>query len=171
MLGAFASACASVSASASRLHAAWRSHSLKAAGGRYLKRVQPARAMATAKSNGQEEGGTRCVVYVTAPNESVAQSIASELVHYRLAACVNVIPGIKSTYLWAGKVETDQELLLMIKTRRELVNTLTERVVQLHPYDCPEVIEVPIVGGFQNYLKWIDASTIQASDKIQGAGE
>eukprot|EP00183_Erythrolobus_madagascarensis_P000070 CAMPEP_0185847604 /NCGR_PEP_ID=MMETSP1354-20130828/2822_1 /TAXON_ID=708628 /ORGANISM="Erythrolobus madagascarensis, Strain CCMP3276" /LENGTH=112 /DNA_ID=CAMNT_0028547923 /DNA_START=59 /DNA_END=397 /DNA_ORIENTATION=+ len=100
-----------------------------------------------------------CVVFVTVPDEKVASSLSSALVEGRLAACVNSIPGVQSTYLWEGKVQTDTEHLLMIKTRRALFNDLETKVKSLHPYDLPEIIAVPLQHGLAPYLEWIASST------------
>ena len=77
----------------------------------------------------------------------------------KLAACVNVIPGLTSIYAWEGKVEEDSELLMMIKTRATLVPAMTEKIQGMHPYDVCEVIAVPIVDGNEPYLNWIREST------------
>lgn len=102
------------------------------------------------------------VAYVTCPNSSVAEKIASLLVDQKLAACVNIIPSVKSIYSWNGKIEQNEEVLMMIKTRSSLVEKLTESVKANHPYECPEVISVPISSGFGPYLKWISESTLDA---------
>ena len=79
--------------------------------------------------------------------------------HARLVACVNMIPAVESMYRWEGEVQTDEELLLMAKTRSALVNDIAKRVTDLHPYDLPEVIAAPIAGGLQGYLDWVVSST------------
>ncbi|KAK9810000.1 hypothetical protein WJX72_003153 [[Myrmecia] bisecta] len=101
------------------------------------------------------------VVYVTVPNKDVAKTLASSC--SSLAACVNIIPGVESIYQWEGKINTDSELLLMIKTRQALVDKLAEHVQGNHPYDVPEVISLPITGGSKNYLKWVFAGTEAAT--------
>eukprot|EP00096_Caligus_rogercresseyi_P009688 TRINITY_DN3335_c0_g1_i1.p1 TRINITY_DN3335_c0_g1~~TRINITY_DN3335_c0_g1_i1.p1 ORF type:complete len:133 (+),score=5.75 TRINITY_DN3335_c0_g1_i1:37-435(+) len=102
-------------------------------------------------SNGQD---TRAV-FVTAPSTEVAQTLAQGLVSSRLAACVNIIPGLTSVYEWEGKVQSDSESLLMIKTSDSKLSKLSEWVVQNHPYDVPEVIALPIQGGSESYINWI----------------
>ena len=87
------------------------------------------------------------VVLCTCPDDVVAERIASALVEERLAACVNRIPGIVSTYRWQGAVHSDREILLLIKTTREHFEALRERIVALHPYDVPEVIALTIDRG------------------------
>ena len=77
----------------------------------------------------------------------------------QLAACVNIVPGITSVYRWQGAVHRDAELLLVVKTRAELLEALTARVRQLHPYDKPEVLALPAAGGSSSYLRWVLEST------------
>ena len=100
------------------------------------------------------------IVFITAPDLDTAESIAKALLEKRLAACVNIIPGLRSIYHWEGKIEDDQEILLMIKTRAELIEKqLTPLVQKLHPYQVPEIIALPVVGGGQSYLDWILSET------------
>ena len=87
-----------------------------------------------------------------------AQRIARALVERRLAACVNVVPGLTSVYAWKGAVETDQELLLVIKTRRARFEALRAALVELHPYEVPELIALPVEAGHGPYLDWLNAS-------------
>jgi periplasmic divalent cation tolerance protein len=84
-----------------------------------------------------------------------AERIAQALVTERLAACVNVVPGVASVYRWKGAVQKDDELLLVIKTRAEAVETLRARLVALHSYELPEVVVIAIAGGHPPYLDWI----------------
>jgi periplasmic divalent cation tolerance protein len=95
------------------------------------------------------------VVLVTAPSAEKAAEIARTLVEERLAACGNVIPGIRSIYAWEGKVHDDAEALLVLKAPRKLLQDLCDRVVALHPYEVPEVIGLPIEGGNERYIDWI----------------
>jgi periplasmic divalent cation tolerance protein len=99
------------------------------------------------------------VLYITVPNEETAAAIARPLVEERLAACVNRVPGVRSTYLWKGEVCVDEELLLIVKTRRALFERVRARVRELHPYSVPEIIALPIVEGHKEYLDWIDEAT------------
>lgn len=99
------------------------------------------------------------MVYVTVPNKEVGRKIARALVEGKLAACTNIVPGLESIYIWDGKVQQDEELLLMIKTQEALVPALTMKVKELHEYSEPEVIAVPIIGGSQSYLNWLLNST------------
>ena len=96
------------------------------------------------------------VVYITASEEN-ARDLAGALVEEKLAACVNRVPGIESTYTWEGRVERDTEDLLVVKTRAALFDRLKERVQEIHGYDVPEIIAVPIVEGSASYLEWMDA--------------
>ncbi|MBC7223558.1 MAG: divalent-cation tolerance protein CutA [Anaerolineae bacterium] len=107
------------------------------------------------------------VVLVTCGSEEEAHTLAGRLVEARLAACVNVVPGVVSHYWWEGRVQSDAEWLLLIKTRLELLETLIQRVRAWHSYEEPEVIALPIVGGSPSYLAWIQEST-QASDDERG---
>ena len=96
-----------------------------------------------------------CVVLVTASSEPEAKTIARALVEGRLAACINIIPGLTSIYRWEEKICEDRELLLVIKTRGQKVAALRERIVHLHSYAVPEVIALPIADGSPCYLEWL----------------
>lgn len=98
-------------------------------------------------------------VYVTVPNMDVARKITSVLLEKDLVACANIIPGLTSIYKWKGKIEEDPELLMMMKTRSSLLPSIIENVRANHPYEVPEVIEVPILQGNPSYLKWIGDNT------------
>ena len=101
----------------------------------------------------------------TCPDAATAARIASALVDDRLAACVNVLPGVESIYRWQGRVERASEVLLLIKSTRERLPALTARVVELHPYELPELVAVDIAGGLPGYLAWIaDATRPGAED-------
>ena len=84
-----------------------------------------------------------------------AERIARALVEERLAACVNVVPGVVSVYRWKGVVERENELLLVIKTVAERVDALRSRLLELHPYELAEVVVTPVVGGHGAYLEWV----------------
>ena len=99
------------------------------------------------------------IVYTNAPNKDVARSIAHTLVEENLAACVNIIPGVESTYIWQGKIHSDEELLLLIKTRQAVVPEVTARIKKIHPYTVCEVLAVPIIGGSESYMKWVEENT------------
>ncbi len=95
------------------------------------------------------------IVLMTAPDAKVAATIARALVDERLAACVNVISGVRSIYRWQGDVEDDAEVLLLAKTRADRCAALAARVEALHPYELPEVVVLPVEGGSERYLDWI----------------
>ncbi len=99
------------------------------------------------------------VVLVTTPTPERAAEIARAVVGERLAACGNVVAGLRSVYRWEGEVQEDEEALLLLKTTRARFEALRERVLALHPYDVPEVIALPILAGSAAYLDWIDAET------------
>ncbi|KAJ8406722.1 hypothetical protein AAFF_G00296380 [Aldrovandia affinis] len=99
--------------------------------------------------------GTHSAAFVTCPNEQVAKDLARGIVEKKLAACVNIIPKITSVYEWQGKIEEDNEVLLMIKTRSSKVSALAEYVRSNHPYEVAEVISLPIDQGNPPYLKWL----------------
>lgn len=99
--------------------------------------------------------GMYSVSYVTVPDDTVAKKIARGLVENKLAACVNIIPQLTSVYEWEGKVQEEPELLLMIKTRTDIVDALTKYVKENHPYTICEVISLPIEKGNMDYLNWI----------------
>nr|VFK38330.1 MAG: divalent cation tolerance protein [Candidatus Kentron sp. TC] len=97
------------------------------------------------------------VVFCTCPNPDTAQGIAEALVEARLAACVNIVSGIQSVYRWRGKIEKDEESLLVIKTRQERIPELQEAIRARHPHEVPEAISLPIDAGSPAYLAWLDA--------------
>jgi periplasmic divalent cation tolerance protein len=99
------------------------------------------------------------VVLVTAPTPERAAEIARALVEERLAACGNVVQGIRSIYRWEGKVHEDAEALLVLKTTRARFDALRDRVLALHPYEVPEVIALPVEAGSARYLAWIADET------------
>jgi periplasmic divalent cation tolerance protein len=101
-----------------------------------------------------------CVlVMTTLPADVDASIFAQALVEARLAACVNLLPTMESVYRWEGAVETEQERQLIIKTTRDRTPALWERIRELHPYDVPEFIVVPILDGNDAYLRWVGEST------------
>jgi periplasmic divalent cation tolerance protein len=100
----------------------------------------------------------RIVVLCTVGSGDEAQRIASAVVERRLAACVNVVPGVVSVYRWEEKVQRDDEWLLVMKTTADRFEALRKAVVDLHSYDVPEVIQLSIERGHDPYLEWIDSS-------------
>ncbi|MFC1997139.1 divalent-cation tolerance protein CutA [Chloroflexota bacterium] len=101
-------------------------------------------------------------VFVTAPSTEEGGKIARTLVSEKLAACVNIVPGITSIYTWDAEVCEDNEVLLIIKTRADLFDSLSTTVQKEHPYEMPEVIALPISAGAASYLSWIDEVTLSA---------
>jgi periplasmic divalent cation tolerance protein len=104
------------------------------------------------------EATGRLLVLSTVGKAEDAQRIGRALVERGLAACVNVLPAVTSIYRWKGKLETDEERLLVIKTRADRFEALKRALVSLHPYEVPEVLALPIADGHQPYLDWLDES-------------
>ena len=100
-----------------------------------------------------------CSVYITAPDQQAAETIARMLVETRLAACANIIPGVRSIYHWEDKIQTDSEVAIIAKTRKELTTPLIAKVRATHPYDCPCIVTWPIESGNPDYLDWIGKET------------
>lgn len=98
------------------------------------------------------------IVLSTCPDAATARTIATALVERGLAACVNIVPGIESVYRWQGAIEQESELLLLIKSRADAYAALEQAILELHPYELPEVIAVPLSTGLPAYLGWIDAN-------------
>ncbi len=98
-------------------------------------------------------------VYIMAADKPEAVKIAQALVSDRLAACVNILPGVRSIYRWKSKIETAEEIALIAKTRSDLFDKLEQRVKELHSYSCPCVVAWPIESGSRAYLDWIRAET------------
>jgi periplasmic divalent cation tolerance protein len=100
------------------------------------------------------------LVLITVPSQEVARSISAALLEQKLAACVNVLPGIRSFYTWKGAAQEDEEVLLLVKTRAALFQErLVPAVKAIHLYELPEIIAVPIQMGLPGYLNWINAET------------
>jgi len=95
------------------------------------------------------------VVLCTCANDEQASRIAEELVSHRLAACVNVLPPVRSIYRWQGTVEHADEILLLIKTTQSRFAALRERIQELHSYDTPEIVALPLIDGAEKYLTWL----------------
>lgn len=99
------------------------------------------------------------VVFCTCPGAEAAARLAQRLVEDGLAACVNVLPAVRSIYVWEGALQREDEALLIIKTTAARLPELEARIVELHPYAVPEVIAVPVEGGHAPYLQWLAAAT------------
>ena len=96
------------------------------------------------------------VVYCTVPKMEDARRIAQTIVNEKVAACCNIIPGVESYYIWKDEVQQDKELLLMIKTTENAFRELQNRIIELHPYDVPEIIALPVIKGNNDYLTWVE---------------
>ena len=99
------------------------------------------------------------VVYSTIDNIQDARKIAHVLVEEQIAACVNIIPSIESIYRWKGKVETDNEIIILAKTVDDNVKKVIRRIKDLHSYEIPDIIVLPVVGGLKDYLDYINRET------------
>jgi len=95
----------------------------------------------------------------TAPDAATAERIARALVDERLIACANLVPGLTSIYRWQGEVQADPEVLLLMKTRRAVVQRLKERLPQLHPYQVPELVVTEVTDGLAPYCAWVRGET------------
>ena len=102
------------------------------------------------------------VMLITTPDRRTSERLARLLVDGGLAACVNVIPGVRSRYCWKGKVETAREELLMVKTKTALVGAVEKAVRKAHPYQVCEILSLGVMWGNPAYLRWIDQSTSPA---------
>ena len=100
------------------------------------------------------------VVLVTTPSVEDGQTIARSLVAEGLAACVNVVPGVRSVFFWEGRLQEEVEALLVVKTRRERYEALQRRILELHAYSIPEVLALPVETGSPAYLAWV-AETVR----------
>lgn len=96
------------------------------------------------------------VILCTCPDAATAECLAQALVADRLAACVNILPGLRSVYQWQGAVETAHEHLLLIKTHRRLYPAVEAAIKALHPYEVPEVVALAIDAASHEYLQWMD---------------
>lgn len=100
------------------------------------------------------------LVLITASSEKEGEKIGDALVKERLAACVNLLGGVKSTFRWKGQITSEQEVLLLVKTKDRLFQKLKKRVQELHSYEVPEVLALPILAGFEKYLSWVEEETL-----------
>jgi periplasmic divalent cation tolerance protein len=98
----------------------------------------------------------KVIVLSTCSSREEADRIARGLVEERLAACVNIVSGVSSVYRWQGAVQEDAEVLLIIKSRRDLLARLNERLAAMHTYEVPEAIAIPVVDGSEAYLDWLE---------------
>ena len=98
----------------------------------------------------------KIVVFSACDSEEQAGRIARELIEQRLAACVNIVPGVRSIYRWKGQIEDASEWVLIIKSRRDLMEQLRAAIGRVHSYEIPELLAIPVVDGSQEYLDWLD---------------
>ncbi len=101
------------------------------------------------------------VIYTTAKDKDEGKEIAQKLLGEKLVACVNILPAIESFYWWQDKIESSQEVLLVIKSKKGLFKKIVKTIQSVHSYDVPEIIALPIIDGSKNYLKWL-------SDSVKG---
>jgi len=108
----------------------------------------------------EQNQGEFVVILVTTSSQEEGLNIARALVDSRLAACVNMIPGLRSIYRWKGKIWDEGELLLLIKTQTALFEKVEGKIKEIHSYEVPEIIAIPIIRGFETYLNWLEESTL-----------
>ena len=95
------------------------------------------------------------VIFITVGTDGEAREIANALLTQRKAACVNIVPGVNSLFWWQDKLDSAQESLLIVKTKASVLNEIVRLVREIHSYDIPEIIALPIIGGNRDYLEWI----------------
>ena len=100
------------------------------------------------------------IIYSTTGNIEEARKIAKILVEEKLVACVNIIPKIESIYRWQGSIEEDDECVLLAKTTDKNVDKTIQRIKELHSYDVPDVVALPVGNGLKEYLNWVESETI-----------
>jgi periplasmic divalent cation tolerance protein len=103
-------------------------------------------------------------IYMTAGSKAEAQKIGNALVQDRLAACVNILDNMQSIYRWEEKIQQDTEVVLIAKTTDNLVSALIDRVKSLHSYDCPCIVSLPVLSGYQPFLDWVHAEVKKQLD-------
>ena len=114
--------------------------------------------MIALSTNRRRNEMTYVMVIITAPNDAEASRISMALVNEKLIACANRFP-INSIYTWQGKVEDEKEVMLVCKTLEYKLDAVISRVKELHSYDVPEIIAIPIIGGSKDYLDWVENNT------------
>jgi periplasmic divalent cation tolerance protein len=99
------------------------------------------------------------VIFVTTSSPDESEKIGRALVEEKLVACANIVPSIRSIYHWQGKICDDKETLIILKTKKELFEQIEQRVKELHSYEVPEIISMPIIEGSNEYLSWLENET------------
>jgi periplasmic divalent cation tolerance protein len=112
----------------------------------------------------RDDTGVR-VVLVTSPDVDAARRLVRTLVEESLAACGNIVPGVESIYRWRGEVREDAEVLIVLKTTAACAARVVARIPELHPYEVPEVLVMPVMAGHQPYLDWVVASASREADR------
>lgn len=115
-------------------------------------------------------GPEHLVVLITTPSVEVGAMLAHNLVSSGLAACCNIVPQVRSIYLWEGVVRDEPEALLLVKTRVDRYEALEERVRSLHPYSVPEVLALPVVRGHKVYLNWVSHAVDRITPELGATG-
>jgi len=100
------------------------------------------------------------VIFVTVPNKEEAEKISSALIEQELIACANILPGVSSVFKWKGEICREQEIMLIIKSIPEKFESIASRIKELHSYEVPEIIALPVVNGSKDYLDWVRESTV-----------
>jgi len=99
------------------------------------------------------------IVFISAASKDEAARIGTALVNEHIAACVNILPQIRSLFFWEGRIQDESETLIVVKSRLSLLDRIIARVKELHSYTVPEVIAIPVIGGSPEYLRWLKNST------------
>ncbi|MCS5709533.1 divalent-cation tolerance protein CutA [Candidatus Berkiella cookevillensis] len=97
-----------------------------------------------------------CVIYCTCPNQETAENLSALLLEKRLVACLNIVPNLSSHYIWQGKITKGEELLLVMKTKTSKLTQVEGLILEVHPYEFPEFIAMPIIYGNRQYLDWVN---------------
>lgn len=108
-----------------------------------------------------QENDKPILIYSTFPSPADAESVGADLVDAGLVACVNIIPGMTAIYIWQGQRQRDSECVMILKTRGTLAEQVIERVRKLHPYTNPALLVLPVAGGSQDFLRWIEEQTAE----------
>jgi periplasmic divalent cation tolerance protein len=117
-----------------------------------------------------DEAREYLLVLTNMPDRQTAIKLARTLVGKRLAACANVMDGCSSVFRWQGEIQSEREVPVLIKTRADRFELLQQEILACHPYELPEIIAVPVEGGFQPYLNWVSAEVDAAAQTRTGGG-